>query len=221
MGTELLDPKSAADVDAVALLQEEYLGDSPIVMLGRQFLRDFYYPKLIEDGLLECAICKADSRVVAFISWTRFPDSFMMQGIRAHVFLLSWIMLKQVLTKPASVKDIFAALKIVRERSGGVSTKAPPGTAETISIVVLPQYQKYVPPGGTSRLTVRLFEALGASLRERGMKRVTFMVKPENRASNIFFSAIGCQFEKVTTFGLQVHKYTYHLDQPPAARGAV
>jgi hypothetical protein len=218
MGTELLDPRSAADVDAVARLQEEHLGDSPIVLLGHQFLRKFYYPKLIEDGLLECAICKADGRVVAFISWTRFPDTFMMQGIRAHVFLLSWIMLKQVLTRPASVKNIVAALKIVRERSGSTA-KAPPGTAETISIVVLPQYQKYVPPGGTSRLTVRLFEALGAQLRAGGMQQVVFMVKPENRASNIFFSAIGCRFEKVTTFGVQVHKYTYALDQAPAARG--
>jgi hypothetical protein len=218
MGTELLDPRSAADVDAVARLQEEHLGDSPIVLLGHQFLRKFYYPKLIEDGLLECAICKADGRVVAFISWTRFPDTFMMQGIRAHVFLLSWIMLKQVLTRPASVKNIVAALKIVRERSGSTA-KSPPGTAETISIVVLPQYQKYVPPGGTSRLTVRLFEALGAQLRAGGMQQVVFMVKPENRASNIFFSAIGCRFEKVTTFGVQVHKYTYALDQAPAARG--
>lgn len=219
MSIELLNPKSAADVDAVVQLQEEYLGDGPIVMLGRRFLRDFYYPELIEDGLLECAICKANGRVVAFISWTRFPEGFMMQGIRGHFFLLSWIMLKQVLTQPSSLKDIFAALKIVRERSNGSKTKDSRGTAEAISMVVLPQYQKHVPPGGKSRLTVRLFEELGARLRASGMKRVTFLVKPENRASNIFFSAIGCQFEKVTEFGLQVHKYTYSLEQQTAALG--
>jgi hypothetical protein len=220
MGIEPLNPKSVAEVDAVALLHEEHLGDSPIVMLGRQFLRDFYYPKLIEEGLLECAICKADGRVVAFISWTRFPDGFMMQGIRRHVVLLSWIMLKQVLRKPSSVRDIFAAVKIVRERSSGWRTKPQAGTAETISIVVLPQYQKHVPPGGKSRLTVRLFEELGAKLRSSGMERVTFLVKPENRASNIFLSAIGCQFEKVTEFGVQAHKYTFDLGQQGATRGA-
>ena len=219
MSIELLDAKSAADVDAVAQLQEEYLGDGPVVMLGRRFLRDFYYPELIEDGLLECAVCKANGRVVAFISWTRFPDGFMMQGIRGHFFLLSWIMIKQVVTQPSSLKHILGALKIVSERSTG-SKKSAPGTAEAISIVVLPQYQKHVPPGAKSRLTVRLFEEMGARLRARGMKRVTFLVKPENRASNIFFSAIGCQFEKVTEFGLQVHKYTYNLEQLTVARGA-
>jgi len=219
MGIQPLDPRNTDDVDAVALLHEEHLGDSPIVLLGGRFLREFYYPRLIEDGLLECVICKADGRVVAFLSWTLFPDGFMMRAIRAHLVRLSWIMTRQLLTTPSSLKGILNAISIVRERSAG-QAKAAPGTAEAISLVVLPAYQKHIPPGGKSRLTVRLFEELGVRLRASGAERVTFLVKPENRASNIFLSAIGCRFEKVIEFGVPTHKYTYELNRQAAERSA-
>lgn len=220
MGIELLSPNNAADIGEVAVLHETQLGDSPVVLLGSRFLREFFYPKLVQDGLLECLICRADGRIVAFLSWTKYPHDFMMRGIRGHFIQLCWIMLRQIAGQWSSIHSILAALRLVRERSGG-SKRPDAATGEAVSLVVVPEFQKHVPPGGKGRLTVRLFEDMARHLRDDGMERVTFLVKPENRASNIFFSAAGCDFEKVTCAGLQVHQYTYHLNGRPKAAASV
>ncbi len=84
MGIEYLNPRSAADVDRVATLYEENLADSPVVLLGPRFLREFFFKKLVESDLLGCLVCRVDGNVVAFLSWTNHPGDFIGRGIKKH-----------------------------------------------------------------------------------------------------------------------------------------
>jgi hypothetical protein len=219
MAIETLNPRNAADVNAVAGLHLQFLGDSPIVGLGEQFLRRFFYTKLVEDGSVRVTLCRHEGRIIGYISYTPDPLGFMSRGIRRHFVYLCWLMSVSLLARPALLQGMLRALKFVRER-GGQARNPEPGLGEVISLVAHPDFQKYVPEGGKSRLTVRLFEEMLAYFRGIGHDRVHLLVLPHNRASNILCSIMGCQFEKITTAGIVTHRYTYFLHGKPEAAAA-
>jgi len=213
MPIEVLDGRHADDVNAVANLHEQFLADSPIVSLGGRFLRQMFYSRLVQDGALSVIICRHEGRIVGFISFTPDPTGFMGKGIRRHFLALGGIMARSVIERPSTLKGMWHALTIVRERAGE-SRQPEPGLGEVISLVALPEFQKLVPAGGKSRLTVRLFEEMLSAFRAMAFQRVRLLVLPQNRASNILCSVMGCQFEKVSVGGVPTHQYTYVL--PPA-----
>lgn len=214
MGVEFLDPRNAADVDSVASLYEEHLADSPVVSLGPRFLREFFFSRLVRDDLLGCLVGRVDGKVIAFLSWTNHPSDFIGRGVRKHFVALSWIMLKSIVARPASMRDILSAVRMVTRRSGDhASSKENSGVIEAISLVVPPAFQKHVLPGGTSRLTVRLVQTLTDHARSQGIDRVLYVVQPKNRASSIFFSAMGCDFDKRSYAGEEVYVYTHNLSE--------
>lgn len=212
MGIAFLDPDCAADVEAVAALYEEHLPTSPVVRLGSRFLREFFFAQLVRDGLLGCLVCHVDGRVVAFLSWTNRPSDFIGRGIQRHFFSLSWIILRTVIGRPAFVRDLLATMRMVARRSEDSGRSGDPaGVIEAISLVVPPAFQRHVAPGGTSRLTVRLVQTLADHARAQGVSQVLYVVQPTNPASCIFFSAMGCEFEKRTYAGETVYVYTHDL----------
>ncbi len=215
MGIETLDPRNAADVNAVADLHLQFLGDSPIVRLGQNFLRRFFYVTLVADDEVGVILCRHEGRIIGFISFTRDPLGFISRGARRHLAALAWLMGTGMLARPALAKDVLFTLKMMRERSGEARKAGEPGLGEVISLVTVPEFQKHIPEGGKSRLTVRLFEEMVAYFRAQGFHRVHLKVLPQNKASNILCSIMGCQFEKITEAGLTVHRYTYFLNGPP------
>ena len=216
MGVEFLDPDNAADVSNVAALYEGFLATSPVVKLGPRFLREFFFSQLVKDDLLGCLVCRVEGRVIAFLSWTNHPSDFIGRGIKRHFLSLSWIMLKSIAARPAFVGDLLATMKMVSRRSsdGGTSGDTP-GVIEAISIVVPPEFQKHVPPGGKSRLTVRLVQMLADHARAHGVEKVMYVVQPTNTSSCIFFSGMGCDFDKRTYAGQTVYVYTHDLLETP------
>lgn len=220
MPIEKLNPRNTADVDAVADLHLQFLADSPIVALGERFLRRFFYVKLVEDELIGVTLCRHEGRIVGFISYTADPRGFMGRGIKHNFLFLCGLMTTSLLAKPSLWRGILRALKMMRERSTEAREAPAPGLGEVISLVTLPEFQKHIPEGGKSRLTVRLFEEMLAFFRGIGFDRVHLLVLPHNRASNILCSIMGCQFEKITFAGVATHRYTYFLNGRPDANAA-
>ena len=212
MGIETLNPRNLADVNAVADLHLKFLSDSPVVQLGEDFLRRFFYVKLIEDGSVVVTICRHEGRVVGFISYTHDPLGFMGKGARRHFVYLAWLMGTGVLKRPALLRGLMFTLRMMRER-GSEGRTPQPGLGEVISLVTMPEFQKHIPDGGKNRLTVRLFEEMLNFFRAQRYDRVYLKVLPHNKASNILCSIMGCKFEKITEAGMTVHRYTYFLDR--------
>ena len=162
---------------------------------GPRFLRDFYYDSLVRDGLVGASICRADGRIVGFISYAMEPLGFMTRGVRNHPVKLATVMAASVLTRPSTAKDIANVLAFMRERKAEEESGAKQGVGEVLSLVADREYRAYVPPGGDSRLAIRLFE----------------------HAQGGFRAALGCEFEKIITVGNPVHRYTYTLPPVSAA----
>ena len=200
MGVERLDPRQAVDVDDVAKLHEEQLGDSPVAMLGPTFIREFYYSALVASGLIDCLVYRLDGRVVAFLSYTKFSADFISRGVRRHPFRLSWVMLRTLLSRPSVLKDIYATSRFL---SGGSGAKdfVEGDMIEALSLVVPPEHRRHVPTGGTGRLAVRLVGWMGEQARADSFDRVIYAVQPDNVASNLLFNSLGCEFRKFDCAG--------------------
>jgi ribosomal protein S18 acetylase RimI-like enzyme len=212
-----LDPRNTADIDGVISLHIKYLGESPVVKMGRRFLREFYYRRLVEDGLIGCTLCRVGDEVVGFISYTDRPQDFMSIGLRRHFIYLSWLMSLSVLARPAMVTDLMFVLKLMRARAREAGEVSFAGSGEALSMAVMPEYQNYVPEGGRKRLAVRLFESAVEYCKAKGSDRIHLWVQPSNRAANLFYSAMGCPFEKMVIAGVPVHLYTYWIKDSPGS----
>lgn len=207
-----LDPARSADVQGIARVHAEQLPDSPVVLLGMRFARSFYYDALVRAGLVEASICRNEDRVVGFISWTKQPLGMMTQGIRRHPLRLATSIGTGLIARPASIREVLLVVRMMRDRRGEESGGALPARAvEVLSLAVEPAAQSAVPEGGTSRVTVRLFEHMADRLRADGIMHLYFMVQPRNLASNLFCSSLGCRLEKIRQAGHDVHRYHYTI----------
>ena len=206
-----LDGKTHGDVQSIANLHEEHLGDSPIVLFGDRFLREFYYTLLVRDGLIGAMGCRVDGKVVGFISYTIQPLGFMTTAIKRYPIRLSWIMLRTVFAKPSVLGQILKVLRMMLDRGKEGEDTLPADRGEVISLVAEPQYQKLVPEGGKERLTARFFREAIDYFKANGCSSVHLMVKPDNRASNLFCSVMGCRFEKILEAGAEWHRYVYEI----------
>lgn len=207
---ERLDPTKRADVDAVAALHEQFLGDSTVARMGPAFVRNVYYSKLLADGLFDCLVCRSGGRVVAFISYTDRPMDFMSRGLKQHFVGVAWSVGRTVLTSPKRLRDVLLVLRLMGARSGHTDDQVlRGGAAEALSMAVLPEFQNVVPEGGKSRVAVRLIERMAADLRDRKVSKIAFYVDPANRAANLLYSAMGCSFEKILHAGLIRHRFVY------------
>ena len=214
MSLERLDPGNAADVNSVADLHIKYLAESPIVKMGPRFLREFYYRQLVADGLIGCTLCRAGDQVVGFISYTDRPADFMSIGLRRHFMHLSWLLSVSVLARPAMLKDLMLVLRLMRVRAKDSRKESSAGCGEALSMAVIPEYQKHIPPDGRKRVAVRLFESAVEYCKAKGLERIHLWVQPSNLAANLFYSAMGCPFEKIVFAGVAVHLYTYWIKEP-------
>lgn len=211
MAIRFLDPSRKADVDAVAALHEQFLADSPVAGLGPRFLRGFFYKTLIEDQLVAVFVYHVEGELAAFLSYTPYPGDFVSRGVRRHPFRLGWIMMRTVLAGERTVRDLWKVATYVLRRGGNqlASADRAKGAIEAISLVTPPRFQKHIPEGGKSRLTVRLIETMAAQARKLGAERVLYAVSPKNTASNLLFNAMGCEFEKTTYAGETVFCYSH------------
>ncbi len=209
---EFLNPENQQDVGDVAELYEKHLADSPVVLLGPWFLREFYYSSLVAEGLVGVLFYRVNGRVAAFLSYTRRPGDFIGLGARRRPLRLCWTMLKSVVMRPRLIRSILEAARYVSRRGGDSGRLFGEGLAEALSLVVPPEHQKLVPPGGKSRLTFRLVEALAEHLRKEGVTRVLYPVEPRNVSSCLLFNSLGCDMEKSVYAGKTVYLYTHQID---------
>jgi hypothetical protein len=208
-----LDPANAKDVAAVAALHEEHLADSPIAQLGPRFLRRFFYQTLIEEGLVGVFVCHLDGEVIGFLSYTRFPKDFIGRGVKRHPVRLGLVMLRTLVARERSFRDLWNVASFVLKRGKDQAPAHDPegDHIEAISLVAPPKHQKHIPPGGKSRLTIRLVETMAEHARSVGVARVIYTVSPKNTASNLLFNALGCDFEKRTYAGTTSFFYTHRI----------
>lgn len=212
VGIVPLDPDDPSEIEAVANLHEEHLDDSPVAHMGPAFLREFYYPRLVADDLIQCIVCRDESGVIGFLSFTHIPNEFMARGMKKYFPQLTWLMLKSVVRRPSMIPKLFDVMRLMRLRNAEATEEGSEREGEALSMAVPTRHQKHIPPGGNQRMTARFFLEMVAGLRERGCETIKFMVDPANKAANLFYATIGCKLKKIEYAGRPIHRYTYTIE---------
>lgn len=210
-GLERLDTRSGADVAAVVALHTALLPTSPVVRLGARFAQEFYYGTLVDGGLIGCVVCKREGRVVGFISFTTHATDLWGTGMRRHFGALASVLLRSVWRSPAVIGQLLVVVRLLLRRGGQVPPP-PPGAGEGLTVATDPSHRDYVPPGGGTRMPVRLFDQMIDSFRRRGVPAFFVLVEPGNISSRRYCEARGCHPEVIQAGGESRIRYLYRFD---------
>jgi len=201
-GLQRLDPKDLAAVADVARLHIELLPGSPISRLGPEFTRQFYYRKLVEDGLVCCSIYYCDGVAVGFIAYTTHSATFMMEGLRRHWLYLSAVMAGAVIRQPRRLGGILWTLDFMRKQSAAPER---PVNAELLSFGVLLPFRTstYIRETG-KRISLALYDDACEYFRAHGVVKFRAVVEKSNREALFFYHALECEFDQGEAETVQV-----------------
>jgi ribosomal protein S18 acetylase RimI-like enzyme len=201
-GLQRLDPKDLTVVAEVARLHIELLPGSPISRLGPEFTRQFYYRKLVEDGLVCCSIYYCDGVAAGFIAYTTHSNTFMMEGLRRHWLYISAVIAGAVIRQPRRLRGILWTLKFMRKQR-----TAPQQTvnAELLSFGVLLPFRtsKYIRETG-QRISLALYDHACEYFRAHGVVKFRAVVEKSNREALLFYHALECEFDQGEAETVQV-----------------
>jgi ribosomal protein S18 acetylase RimI-like enzyme len=176
----------------VAAIQISELGGSMVVQLGRHFLEDFYYGRLLALELMGGYVYEVEGVVAGFITFSSDSTRLFHEGLRKHFSLLCWVMARQVLWSPTHLKAIWRSVWFLleqhREEEGlGVD-------AEMLSFAVLPAYRTPEFYRATRvRVSHVLFRAALARLQELGVREFKLCTGPTNTVAQNFFRQHGVE----------------------------
>ena len=191
-GIAPLDPRSTDDIEAAVRLHTLLLPRSPVVQLGPEFMRHFYYRTLIEDGLLCCDLYYWQGDAAGFIAYTKHASSFLASGLRRHWVFLAALMVWVTLRHPARLMVMLRVLGMMRGRRGRTGSISE---GESLSFGVLPEYRSREFVGRTGRrISMELFEGVREYFRRERISSFRFLTEADNREALLFYHAMGGRF---------------------------
>ncbi len=198
-----LDPHNKDHRRAAALLHGGLLPDSPIAGLGRGFMENFYYDKLIRDGLVSCDLYFDKGNCVAFAAYTREPFTFLSRGKKGHFFFLSLLLTGSLLAKPSRARIILDTLRLEKRRSSPavLASGKKDGVGELLSFAVNPAYSGFRDPIIGKKIPNLLFDRVIDHFRKGGYRKIQFIVRKDNHASLLFFNSYGAEVSEADYIG--------------------
>ncbi len=196
----LLDSASPHIADAVAEMHVRMLPTSPVVLLGKRFLRDFYYTLLPAHGYIHVMIAYIGDQPAGFIAVTPDPNGFMGIALRRWWYRIGWILFVSVLAQP--VKRLAALWEAFQIMTARKDVTPDPFTAEFLSLAVLPEFTnpKFVQESGL-RVARELITQGVQVLADTGAKRVLAVVDADNLPARLMYFGLGWQLNRTSVPG--------------------
>jgi len=184
----LPDAQEASDL---ASLHAELLHHSPLVLMGPDFMRSFYYSLLPADGFIRGAIAYCDGKPAGFIVGTGDANGFMSEATKKHWLGLCWILFKSVMRKPSRLLAMKEAYDI---QSNVQAQEYGPEIGELLSFGVLPEYRsrKFHKETGL-QISSDLLDTAIRQLRTIGKNQLRAIVDKDNLEAQFFYRANGWQ----------------------------
>jgi ribosomal protein S18 acetylase RimI-like enzyme len=186
-GVIRLDPTDRAQLEAFAELHEATLPESVPVKFGRRFMTDFYFPKLVADGLAAGDLFRLQGKWVGYNLYTKFPHTMLREAVRRHFWFLCAFMPVVFVTNP---RALLAIPKLLRNTGGFPEL---PRTGYWLTFGVHPDFRRErVDAKPIARhLVERMFEYF----REEGFDAVEGTTERTNGPALIFYRTCGFQIE--------------------------
>jgi len=206
MGIRELDPKNKFDIKSVSSLHRILIPDSPVVIFGPAFM-EFYYSKLLEDGMLYCDLYDYNGEIAGFISYSKNSSSFFRLGLNAYFLNLIFLIGLSIIQKPSRITGI---LKTLRLKNFMNKMNVSEGTI--CSFGILPKYRNrnFIRKTGI-RISHDLFDRAVQFFRDQNFQKINILVLPDNKETLLFYHSVGCKLQKIMLLGKNFIKVTYEL----------
>jgi ribosomal protein S18 acetylase RimI-like enzyme len=188
-GLAVLSAQDAEAHEACARLHEAILPHSAPARFGRRFMTGFYLPKLLGSGLIAGDLFRVEGRAVGFNLYTRYPETFLREGIRRHFPFLAGFMPVVFLSRPRALLGVWEMLR----NRGGFPAAETPRTGYWLTFGVEPDARRLVVEGKSvaRHLVDRMFDYF----RGEGYAAVEGTVERGNAPALFFYRTCGFAFE--------------------------
>jgi ribosomal protein S18 acetylase RimI-like enzyme len=156
----------------------------------------FYYPNLVRDGLIHCALLRDDAGYGGFVAYTRHPYTFMGEGARRNLPRIGLLVGLRVLEKPSVLKTLWSVHTLGSKRGAQVGDDE---TGEILSIGVLPSYRTHRDDATGLKASQYLFETAAMALKREGATALQIFVEKTNERGLRFYGSYGVSVEETPT----------------------
>ena len=205
----LVDARNVRDVAAVAALHRDLLPGSPVPALGQEFMRRFYYRRLVQDGLIGCHLITSGDDAIGFLAWTTRPE-LGAAIIRRRPISFALALLRAVISSPARVGVLLKLARFSRLRSpttdpSAATLRAPSNasatasassqlTGELLSLGVREAFRTREYLRRTKRRhSLELLHAALSAMHTSGVQRFNAYVEHDNMPMLLLYQGIGCE----------------------------
>lgn len=212
-GLAVLSAQDAEAHEACARLHEALLPQSAPARLGRRFMTGFYLPKLLGSGLIAGDLFRVEGCPVGFNLYTKYPGTFLREGIRRHFLFLAGFMPVVFLCRPPALLGVGEMLR----NRGGLPSRAAPRTGYWLSFGVLPAARRLRVAGKS--IARHLVDHMLDHFREAGFAALEGTVERENGPALFIYRTCGFAIEDRGFAGgtkLQA-RYTFAREEQDAA----
>lgn len=203
-----LKPTDPDQLKAASRLHSELLPQSVPAQLGDYFMTHFYFTKLVEMDRISCDLFIHDGEYVGFIVFTKYPDSFMRDGIRRHFFSLCLVAIRIFASDPRRLGAVFNLLR----KSSEITSKRSDRAGYWLTFGVLAPFRRLKIDERGTRISGALVNAMLDAFREAGFARVDGAVERTNKSAIFFYHACGFTIRDPGS-GDDLH---IHLDLEPS-----
>lgn len=207
------EPAATVSQD-LADLHSELLAHSPAVLMGRSFLKEFYYRYLPADDLMCGAIAYLGDAPAGFMIGTGQPADFMQQATRRHWLKMTTLMMMSVLRHPGRIGALIEARKI---QSNVQAQQYDEGMGELLSFGVLREFRsrRFVREHGI-RIADDLMAATIQQLTDLGKTQIRAIVDKDNLEAQLFYRAHGWQvgIRSVQGWRVPTMEFLLTIEQP-------
>lgn len=205
--------EGALNSSDVAALHGELLNHSPLVLMGPEFMEEFYYTVLPAEGLICGAVAYVNGQPAGFMVGTDDANGFMSRAVKRHWLRLSWIMLKSMIRNPRRVLAIREAWQI---QSNVQSEDYGSEVGELLSFGVVPEYRsrRFIKDTGI-RVSSDLLEVTVRQLANLNKKRLRAIVDKDNLEAQLFYRSHGWRvgLKDVKGWRIPTMEFLFDLDQ--------
>jgi ribosomal protein S18 acetylase RimI-like enzyme len=205
-------PGDKAGIDVTTQLHMDLLGFGPMAQFGPGVIRETIYDTAINEQLLEVAVAEVNGRPAGFIAYTIDPHRFHSTLIGSHRLKVIGSMAKALLSRPARLRHIPRALKVVVSRDDLGEDATPVGT-EVVCFGVYPEYLTADFMQKTKiRVGVKLLQHAASYFRQHGFDTTRMIVDADNTRALLFYQSLGGEMTPCTFGGVPSYIVLMKLD---------